>query len=678
MLYSFDIFDTLITRRTATPKGIFSLVEERLQNENSLLADKIGRDFYRIRVQAEMTARWLFCRGDVEDITLSQIYDMVRTICPISVNEAEYIKQLELAAEYDNSIAIEVNIKKLKDLIQDGKKAVLISDMYLDSNNIRKLLVKHDEIFEKIPIYVSSEYKVSKSSTNLYRKVRGIERVKWADWEHFGDNIESDYKIPGRLGMKVQLYEFPELLEVEKELLKNREADSVLQLYAGTARNVRITRGTASPVKLGTAYGAMILLQYVLWVLKQSRELGIKALYFVARDGWILIKIAELLKDYGLEEIEFKYLYGSRLAWITNGEISGEIEDTSEYLKTDSELDLLKKYFVQEIDLKADKIGFVEIHGRGTTQKCLGKLLENLTDAGLFSFYYFLDEDQSEDGQIFYRFSGNNKDTRCVIEILTRALHGRTIGYEDVSGIIKPVLIDDENVLIYDYGYDKYVQSLEECVSSYLEGLKLNDISFDKGRYGEDFFDFLVNNETGDVFTYICDIPLSNTLKGEEHILRFAPKPSEEEIAKVAETGWLNITTWCPSFSRRRLSEEEVQSIEINKEKYRENRKPDHNYVISAEKLKHRIVLYGAGKVGKSLYRYISDNNLAEIVAWTDSSFQENNGIFVTVDELKRIDFDQIIIAVRSEIIADDIKLDLLMDGFDEYMIFWESYKTED
>lgn len=33
-LVSFDVFDTLVTRRTATPKGIFSLMENGLRNLN--------------------------------------------------------------------------------------------------------------------------------------------------------------------------------------------------------------------------------------------------------------------------------------------------------------------------------------------------------------------------------------------------------------------------------------------------------------------------------------------------------------------------------------------------------------------------------------------------------------------------------------------------------------------
>lgn len=32
-IYSFDIFDTLITRATATPEGVFALMQQRLMSD---------------------------------------------------------------------------------------------------------------------------------------------------------------------------------------------------------------------------------------------------------------------------------------------------------------------------------------------------------------------------------------------------------------------------------------------------------------------------------------------------------------------------------------------------------------------------------------------------------------------------------------------------------------------
>ena len=47
--------------------------------------------------------------------------------------------------------------------------------------------------------------------------------------------------------------------------------------------------------KIGASIGGMLLYPYVLWLLRKSIEMGIKSLYFVARDGYILKKIADLV-----------------------------------------------------------------------------------------------------------------------------------------------------------------------------------------------------------------------------------------------------------------------------------------------------------------------------------------------------------------------------------------------
>lgn len=55
-----------------------------------------------------------------------------------------------------------------------------------------------------------------------------------------------------------------------------------------------------------------VLVNYVLWVLQDAIKNGVRRLYFLARDGYILRSIAETLcKSYGLE-IECRYFYCSR------------------------------------------------------------------------------------------------------------------------------------------------------------------------------------------------------------------------------------------------------------------------------------------------------------------------------------------------------------------------------
>lgn len=69
---------------------------------------------------------------------------------------------------------------------------------------------------------------------------------------------------------------------------------------------------------------APLLVAYTLWVLRRAHQAGLERLYFVSRDGEILIALARLLASRLCLDIDLRYLYGSRLAW--NGAVSSPEE----------------------------------------------------------------------------------------------------------------------------------------------------------------------------------------------------------------------------------------------------------------------------------------------------------------------------------------------------------------
>jgi hypothetical protein len=60
---------------------------------------------------------------------------------------------------------------------------------------------------------------------------------------------------------------------------------------------------------------APVLFGFVHWCLEQAQKKGIKRLYFVARDGQILNKIAQVICNNWGYDIDCRYFYGSRQAW---------------------------------------------------------------------------------------------------------------------------------------------------------------------------------------------------------------------------------------------------------------------------------------------------------------------------------------------------------------------------
>ena len=99
MLYSFDIFDTLITRKTQTPNGVFLYMQEELKRIEDYKT--IADDFISLRVDAEQEAR-IFNDGD--EIGLNDIYKCLVKNCNLSENKIHELIELEVEAEQENMV----------------------------------------------------------------------------------------------------------------------------------------------------------------------------------------------------------------------------------------------------------------------------------------------------------------------------------------------------------------------------------------------------------------------------------------------------------------------------------------------------------------------------------------------------------------------------------------------
>lgn len=152
-MYSFDVFDTLITRTTATPFGIFSLMQDKIaeeKNKNGLDAYIID-NFYFLRIHSEELTRKSGSFQKVEEVKLRDIYVAMAVSGCLDEEQIEYLCHLEEELEIANTVGISENINQVKQLVESGERVVLISDMYLSEITIRKMLVRADRIFEKIP-----------------------------------------------------------------------------------------------------------------------------------------------------------------------------------------------------------------------------------------------------------------------------------------------------------------------------------------------------------------------------------------------------------------------------------------------------------------------------------------------------------------------------------------------
>ena len=187
-MISFDVFDTLIIRPSLkTPSDLFDLLHP-------------GDSAYKSRrIAAERQAR---DASHLEDIKLFDIYELLYD----NPRERQEAINLEIATELSACKANPEALEFFKVVKQEGKRLIIVSDMYLDSSTIEEILKNCGYDLADVPIYVSSEYGKTKRSGNLFRTVLEHEEVEAGKVLHIGDNLISDYLMPKKCGMKSFLY----------------------------------------------------------------------------------------------------------------------------------------------------------------------------------------------------------------------------------------------------------------------------------------------------------------------------------------------------------------------------------------------------------------------------------------------------------------------------------------
>lgn len=301
-LASFDIFDTTLIRKCGKPGNIFYLLAHKLYPN-----DKAKReDFLLWRKGAESEARRHNPGKDVaiEDIYRSYELKGFDEYTPAQLIEAE--KEIESVNLMANPAIKDIICRKRK----QGYTICFISDMYLSSEFLKEVLEREGCINSDEIVYVSCEWNVRKSNGALYQKLK--EQLNPQQWEHFGDHPISDVKMARRSGIKATKVNTDFTIAEKSTILprdnRNHFESSIL---SGLSRAARIHLGNDAYTTIAADFVAAAYIPYVHFVLKTAKERGIKTLYFLSRDSYILQKIAEQLPHDG---IELCYLFVSRKA----------------------------------------------------------------------------------------------------------------------------------------------------------------------------------------------------------------------------------------------------------------------------------------------------------------------------------------------------------------------------
>jgi predicted HAD superfamily hydrolase len=313
---SFDIFDTLLSRKIARPKDLFSLIQANLSYDSQYIAwPDLVDNFSVIREKAEEKARQhkVSLHGGEPEILISDIYDQVSQRIPtLPKHVINMLISLEIEMEKAvlfKSIAAEDLFNKAR---AAGCKIIVISDMYLPSKVLRELLENSGyKNLDDVAIFSSGEEGVSKHSGELYPKVRNKLNLTGKRWLHIGDNKHSDVEMAKRHSIDGLHADWS---EYDGSVSRHWQIKDVI----GESINISVTNIQARQffsddplTEIGFKIFGPLMLGYTSWIHATAKKLNVEKLLFLARDAHLIRDI--FLNYYNKDrQFDYQYVYLSR------------------------------------------------------------------------------------------------------------------------------------------------------------------------------------------------------------------------------------------------------------------------------------------------------------------------------------------------------------------------------
>jgi len=301
--HSFDIFDTVLTRRLSQPIDVFTLLGERLREEG-IRVPPFGL-FRLLRTRCE---RWSRRFEPSYEVKLPDVHSLLGKF--LLWSEKDQLRAAELEREIEASVLrITPHGKKaVEDARTTGARIAYVSDMYLEEDFLRSIL-KREGLFEDGDLLaVSGEWKVSKAGGTIWPKLIDCLGVDAGEIFHQGDNLHSDLASPRKSGVSSKRLGTAEVSRWEE--LPERDRAKNLDRQGGIAALSRLARAQCEdPDDYWTCLGAgvlgPILAGFTAWTLREAQAAGIGTLWFLSRDGWLMLESARLMSRMDTPKLEY-------------------------------------------------------------------------------------------------------------------------------------------------------------------------------------------------------------------------------------------------------------------------------------------------------------------------------------------------------------------------------------
>lgn len=310
-----DIFDTIILRRVH-PEYVKKLVSLKLGD----LFDIPHQQLYILRAQLEekICQRNAAAGYDLEfcyDKFLAEYFDILSDYCGIQANTSldqfiDLYKTYELSIEKNVQFYDQAIVDWLRDVKQQGKKVILVSDFYMSATDIKALLAAKDLANIYDDIVVSSDQLITKRSGKLYHYLLEHHYISAANTTMMlGDNHAADYQMALAH-------------QIRSVLLDRSQIKNHYQQQANLANNKKDFNQAAEGL-IHTS-GASVFPEFFITcyafidrLFKLCVRRNIKQLYFLSREGLLLKQLFDVYQAYYLKArpelaVQSHYLLASR------------------------------------------------------------------------------------------------------------------------------------------------------------------------------------------------------------------------------------------------------------------------------------------------------------------------------------------------------------------------------
>lgn len=314
--FTFDVFDTVLTRTVGNPTALFGQLGTRMRDEGLTTCDPMIVADARARAES-----WLSNRLGRGPRLIEVHREVARCLgLPEKVSERSY--DIELDIERTASRLVPSAAEQIQSARErtDGGRVGFVSDTPLPGRFVVELLTAARVWREGDLCFCSADAGADKHSGRLFPIVAAAVGVEPGAIVHRGDNSWNDIGMARMRGFQAELSREARLTRYETALETHANGTGGLtSAMAGASRLARLgatSRGAQRDVAaVASGVFAPLMIGFALWLVQQARHRGLRRMYFVSRDGELPMRVAQPVFARLAPEVEIRYLYGSRAAW---------------------------------------------------------------------------------------------------------------------------------------------------------------------------------------------------------------------------------------------------------------------------------------------------------------------------------------------------------------------------